>query len=166
MKLIFLLLFITTMSEARVVEDFLKTQELSENGNYDGTKQEGLIKLMVRNLAVHAHVDFVHVEGKNYVISLHDIKLVKSTGPIVYAGYPVYSTLILTPAELGKRGQKFQSYGAISSEEGNSFCRAAFGSEYHLVKQNPTASRKTEIDSWFLESVTCEGPRETSLMGK
>ena len=167
---LFLFLILSSLfafADSKAVSDFLKDQKLDESGAFNGLDSKpAVIKLVVREKSVHAIVDYVHVERNNYIISLHDIQLVKSTGPITYAGYPVYSTHLLSPPEIEKRGQKFQSYGAISTEEGNGFCRSAFGAEYHLAKQNPTSSRKTENDPWYLESVTCEGPRDIGHLSK
>ena len=156
-----LIFFISVIvfAEGSVITEFLKGHPLNEEGSYNGLDSKAYIDLPVRSQNVHALVDYVHADKTKYTISLIDIKIIKSYEPFILAPYPVYSTHILSPAELEKRGQKVQTYGAISSEEGNGFCRSAFGPSYHLAKQNPTSSRKSVNEPWFIESVTCEGPR-------
>jgi hypothetical protein len=143
------------------VHEFLKTHPIDASGSYQGLNKRAYIDVSVRSQNVHAQVDYIHLNPDGLVISLLDVSIIKSYEPLILAPYPVYSTIILAKSELEKRGQKFQSYGAISTEEGNGFCRSAFGPEYHLSKQNPTASRKSEKDPWYLASVTCEGPKFT-----
>ncbi len=156
----FLLLISLAVSAAPdAVHEFLKTHPVDARGSYQGLDKSAYIDVSVRSQNVHAQVDYIHLNDDGLVISLIDINIIKAYEPLILAPYPVYSTVVIPKAELEKRGQKFQSYGAISTEEGNGFCRTAFGPDYHLSKQNPTSSRKSENDPWYLASVTCEGPK-------
>jgi hypothetical protein len=162
MKYFFILMLMTGSAFASpdAVEEFLKGQKLDSTGSFTGLETKPApIYLNVRNQTVYGVVDYVHATDSTYTISFHGLYIIKSMEPLLHVPYPAYSVHLRSKAELEKRKQVFQSYGAVSTEEGNGFCRAAFGSEYHVVSQNPTASRKTENDPWYLESVTCEGPR-------